>query len=474
MLTAWLYTATRNAAVDHIRAEQRRATREQEATAMQNLDLASSAADWTRIRPVLDTAMDELGETDRVAVLMRFFERRRFADIGVALNLTEDSARMRVERALDKLRVQLARRGVSSASAALAATLTGEAAPAAPAGLASAISAGAVSGAAAAAGPLMTTTTWITSAVAFGAIGLATLQFAENRRTQANLATLAHERDGLRAQLRDVQQRTTAAEQQNAALQRDLAAAQAAKTAAEIAARPAPAPGPLSTAARSSSDGGVLTFRASPAPNDPAEARRITRQMNLEGLDATHRVFYRRAGFTPGQIDQFKTLMTDYHDRREARSRAEMSAALAQNPRPDRAAMQATFEAANRQAHDEWLATIRSHFGAGTLQVFQHHTDILPAGEVTKALSTALFYTDTPLTVVQAEQLQEIVAANSRNAAGKVELAAMNTDAILAQAQPLLSPPQLAALKSAQLEVKLKWTPVERTAAPSIPRSPGN
>ena len=83
----------------------------------------SAAVDWEKLRPVLDIAINELGENERDAVVLRFFEARRFADIGATLLVTEDAARMRVERALEKLRTALARRGVTSTSTALAAVL---------------------------------------------------------------------------------------------------------------------------------------------------------------------------------------------------------------------------------------------------------------------------------------------------------------------------------------------------------------
>jgi len=96
---------------------------------------APSERDWRRIRPVLDDAMHELSESDRLAVLLRFFENRELRAVGAALGLSENAARMRVERALDKLCRQLAKRGVTPATAALAAALAGQAVAAAPAGL---------------------------------------------------------------------------------------------------------------------------------------------------------------------------------------------------------------------------------------------------------------------------------------------------------------------------------------------------
>ena len=74
VLTGWLYTATRHAATDVMRAEPRRTARELEAQAMQEQDAATEpVADWEKLRPVLDAVMDELDERDREAVLVRYF-----------------------------------------------------------------------------------------------------------------------------------------------------------------------------------------------------------------------------------------------------------------------------------------------------------------------------------------------------------------------------------------------------------------
>ena len=142
VLTAWLYAATRHAAIDAIRADRRRQVREQEAHLMQTLAATPTLdAEWERLRPVLDAVMDELAEADRTAVLLRFFQQRPFAEIGATLHLSDDAARMRVDRALDKLRALLARRGITSTTAALGATLVHQAIAAAPAGLAGTVAA---------------------------------------------------------------------------------------------------------------------------------------------------------------------------------------------------------------------------------------------------------------------------------------------------------------------------------------------
>lgn len=171
VLAAWLFTSARFAAAKLVRGEQRRHAREHQAHVMQTLNEAggsSAQLDWQRVRPVLDEVIGELAEDDREAILLRFFEGRDFASIGTKLNLAANTARMRVDRALDKLRAQLERRGVSSTSAALAAVLADQAVVAAPAGLAATVTGAAlVSGAAAAGAGLASSATG--AAVATGA-----------------------------------------------------------------------------------------------------------------------------------------------------------------------------------------------------------------------------------------------------------------------------------------------------------------
>lgn len=150
-LTGWLYTTTYRLATHHVRSEIRRQRREQEAHAMQDLHHhtadGETELDWAQLRPVLDAAMHELAEHDRLAILLRHFEQRPLAEVGTHLGLTENAARMRVDRALDKLRAKLEKRGVTSTGTALAIALAGQAVTTTPAALASAVTAAALAAA---------------------------------------------------------------------------------------------------------------------------------------------------------------------------------------------------------------------------------------------------------------------------------------------------------------------------------------
>ena len=152
-LTGWLYTSTRFVATNVRRTEQRRSIREREAHAM-NAFISSTEPepDWALIRPLLDEAMHSLDEPDREAVLLRHFEKHSYAEIGARFDLTENAARMRVERALEKLHGTLAKHGVTSTVMAMAGLLAANAVGAAPAHLAAKVAQAALAGAATAGG----------------------------------------------------------------------------------------------------------------------------------------------------------------------------------------------------------------------------------------------------------------------------------------------------------------------------------
>jgi len=146
-IAGWLYTSTRFAAAKVVRAEQIRRQHEQKAHAMNQLLQGDSVEpDWAQLRPVLDDAMGVLDEADRGALLLRFFEGNDLRTVGTALGLSEDAARMRISRALEKLRELLAKRGVTTTAGALSLTLAAHVVEAAPVGLVATITSAAVSG----------------------------------------------------------------------------------------------------------------------------------------------------------------------------------------------------------------------------------------------------------------------------------------------------------------------------------------
>jgi len=148
-LAGWLCRTARNLTLNLRRDEFRRRTRERHA--MEMLTSGSEISpDWESIRPLLDEAMSQLSDRDYDAVVMHFFNNQELRTVARALGITEDAAQKRVSRAIEKLQRFLARRGISTTSAALSAVLSAHAVQTAPAGLAiTASTAALVSGAAA-------------------------------------------------------------------------------------------------------------------------------------------------------------------------------------------------------------------------------------------------------------------------------------------------------------------------------------
>ncbi len=135
-LSGWLYASSHRASASAVRGEQRRKARETEAHFMETTFTDPAPhADWAELRPVIDDAIVSLKDEEREAIALRYFENRSFAEIGTPLRVTEEAARKRVDRAIDKLRARLARRGVTSTAAIVGVALASVGAASAPLGL---------------------------------------------------------------------------------------------------------------------------------------------------------------------------------------------------------------------------------------------------------------------------------------------------------------------------------------------------
>lgn len=134
ILVAWLYQVTRRAAIDVVRREARRELRERIAAEINTMNAAT--IDWTRVEPLLDEAMDTLDDTDRAAVLLRYFEQKSLREVGLTLGTNDDAAQKRVSRAVERLREFFVKRNVTTATGALVLVISANAVHAAPAGLA--------------------------------------------------------------------------------------------------------------------------------------------------------------------------------------------------------------------------------------------------------------------------------------------------------------------------------------------------
>jgi RNA polymerase sigma factor (sigma-70 family) len=225
VLPAWLHRSGHLVALELRRKEGRRQKYERAAAAETPIAAQDGAtAVWEEVRPVLDDVLNRLDERDRQAILLRYFANRPFGEIGERLRLTENAARMRVERALEKLHALLEKRGIKSSSAALAAALSSQAIAAAPVGAAAASTAAAMAvtgGAGLGWIALMSTAklpaTLTAAVLAFGATVIV-LQERSATRTAAAIADLARQNRSIPA-LREANQHLAASAEQA----RDLA-----------------------------------------------------------------------------------------------------------------------------------------------------------------------------------------------------------------------------------------------------------
>jgi RNA polymerase sigma factor (sigma-70 family) len=148
VISGWLYRTARYAAAKVLTMRRRRQEREREAYMQSQLN-GTERDTWKEIEPLLETAMGQLGERDHDALVLRFYEERGFKDIGSALGTTEAGAKMRVNRALEKLRVFFTKRGLTLSAAAIGGAISAHSVQAAPVGLATSVTVAAVKGASA-------------------------------------------------------------------------------------------------------------------------------------------------------------------------------------------------------------------------------------------------------------------------------------------------------------------------------------
>lgn len=465
VITGWLYRAARFTAIDVARAEQRRRAREQEAPPMQeNEDNGPTGGEWNRVRPMLDDALSELDERDRDAVMLRVFEAKPFADIGQVLRVSEDAARMRVDRALEKLRRRLHRHGLTSTTAALAVALAHQAVAAPPAGLPSAIASAALASAklapvAATAGSLLT---FMSSTKTVGAaasiliaiaLGVGTVALRETHRQQAAADALVREIALLRSR------RTAPA----------MPVAPATVPASNSAAVQSPAPAPGASAGEAALSAQAEAFRANYearqrlSATNPAFQELSVRATRI-GARLDYAEFFRSTGLTAAQIEIFEKLIVARQWNSLDLTGARVGLGLPSND----PALQKTWA---NQEHD-FLAELRTRLGDTVADRFREFEATMPLRAFTDELAANLYHTETPLTAAQSDQLEQIVARHYPGLEHhdfRWRTQPEGIAAIQREARAILAPPQLAVLAS-HFD-NLLWT-VESVRELNRPSSP--
>ena len=456
-LVGWLYTTTRWIAWRMNRTEQRRKAREKEANTMNEiLHDDAPPPDWGRLRPVLEDAMHELGEEDRHTILLRFFQNKTLSQVGQVLHVTENAARMRVERALDRLRGKLARRGITTTAAALGAMVSAQGVQAAPAGFAATLSAAAIAGSALPASAVISLTNTFTmttlqktivATVLSAAVGTGIYAFHQNSQLKAHIQSLEQQQAPLTERIQQLEQEGGHASNHLAALSEENARLKSGRTEAEMLKLRGQVGALRQRAAASEATAAQPTGGLAKMMTDPAMKEYMQKAM-ADKMRSLYADFIQELKLTPEQTDQFIHLLTDAG----TKSLTQLTAGA---PGSSPAA-----EGSSRDVGEK----LRALLGDAGCARFKEFSDEMPARATLSALNNQLG--DNPLSEEQRAHLIQVVKSEpldlTRGILGSPDPAFLGSEAditaflqqvaesnqrILVQADAFLKPNQLAALE---------------------------
>jgi RNA polymerase sigma factor (sigma-70 family) len=155
IVSGWLCRTARYVATNALSIQRRRQFREQEAYMQSTLN-ETDADVWNEVSPMLDEALNCLAEKEHNAVVLRFFEGKDLKRVGAEMGMSEDAARMRVNRGVEKLRRFFTKRGVTLSAAMIAGVVSTYSVQAAPPALAKSVTTLAIVKGAAASGSVLT------------------------------------------------------------------------------------------------------------------------------------------------------------------------------------------------------------------------------------------------------------------------------------------------------------------------------
>jgi RNA polymerase sigma factor (sigma-70 family) len=434
-LVGWLYTAARLEAVRAVRTEARRRHREEKAAELNSMPNEETPVSWERLRPVLDEAMAQLGESDRNAILLRFFSGQSFTEVGRVFQISEEAARKRVDRAIEKLRETLGRRGIASTAAALGTALGAHAAPAVTSEALAAIAAGAWQQASVSAAlPLgvFMSSTKMTVAVAGVVILFAVTAVV---RDAAALTRAESSQAAAEADLAALRQRSDTARRELAAVQRKKAEADARER--ELIAT---TQNPLR-----------------PYLQDPAY-RALARTASQARRHLEFQRLYRALGLSPDQIERFEQIMV-------RQDQANLDGQVARDLGRDE---QAVF----RHSGPEWNSAMRSLLGEGGMAQLQDYLRSMAVRNFVDDIAAKSYESGEPITLEQADRLTALALAHDPlYQQGKgTDPGKVSWNAVWEPAAKFLSPQQVVTFETA-VEV---WSLQKRISLGLKAAAPGN
>lgn len=271
--------------------------------------------------------------------------------------------------------------------------------------------------------------------LAFLASGVAIFQINTRHESEASLATAQRESETLAVRLRAVQSRAIAADQATAVLQKSLSDLRAAKTAEE--ARAGRAAGARAGAARASTPS---TVEGEAFMARHPEVKEAVLDMHRAQIAGQFGPFFKAHDFTPEQIEAFTAAMKH--------GAGVMRMVPGEDGKPFVLSVPTWGDAEKRREEEAQLGAL---LGESGIRDLRDYVQELPARKLAAQLAGALYFTPTPLTPLQAEQVMCTVTA-SRAEAGGASGGASNWSAILTGARAVLSEPQLAVLAGFQAQ----------------------
>jgi RNA polymerase sigma factor (sigma-70 family) len=314
VLTAWLFAVTRRTAIDVIRKESRRQLREQIAVELTNMNATPN--DWSQIEPLLDDAMAALDETDRSAILLRYFENKSLREVGEALGTNDDAAQKRVSRAVERLRGFFSKRNVTVGASGLTVLISANAIQSAPIGLVATISSAAVL-----AGTAVHTSTIIAAiktiamttlqktlfiAALTAAVGTGIYEAHQSSQLRDQVQTLQQEQAPLNNQLAQLQRERDDATNRLAGLADELAAAKKNQNPSEVLKLRGEVGVLRQEKAIAGSQSALNKLTANP------ESRKALRDQQKMGMSAIYSDLVKRLNLTPDQTGQLNDLLADH------------------------------------------------------------------------------------------------------------------------------------------------------------------
>ena len=453
VVPGWLYQTARLTAANFVKSEIRRQKREQEAYMQSTLN-EPEAPPWEQVAPLLDEAMGCLGETDRNAVVLRYFENRTAEETGTLLKLTAAAAHKRVERALEKLRKFFSKRNVTVGMGGLGVLISANAVQSAPTGLATAISAAAISGTAISTATLITATTTIAMttiqktiivAALAAAVGTGIYAVHQGGQLRGQIQSLEDQQAPLTAQIQQLEQGRNRASNQLAALQAENARLKSGSNTTELLKLRGQVGTLRQRAAANEAKSNQPASGLDKMMSDPA-MKEFIRQAQKEKIKSMYADLFKELKLAPEQSDRFLELLCDIASKSMER--------ITSPGTSDQSAADAMADL-GKQLH----ALLGD---AGTAR-FKEYSDEIPARTTVSLLNDKLG--DSPLSAEQRASLLQAVKAEpadlTMGLTGAPDKAFLGSQAdidsflqrvtesnqrILQQAGSFLTPDQLAAL----------------------------